>query len=61
MGDRWYTQQKQSKSSKTPRRLKKDIIADLENLVGEKLPGIERTTIATIEKLILLIEKKLQQ
>ena len=56
MGDRFYMQQKNYKPG---RKLKKDVIADLEQLLGCEIKGLDRTTIATIEQLTEAIEKKL--
>jgi hypothetical protein len=56
MGDRFYQAQKTQK-----RRLKKDAIADLEELLGTKIEGLDRATILTIDTLVAAIEKKLLQ
>ncbi len=52
MGDRFYTQQKNRK-----RRLKKDVIADLNKLLGAEVEGLDRLTIKTLEDLIQVIKK----
>lgn len=53
MGDRFYTQQKNRK-----RRLKKDVIANLNKLLGAEIKGLDRLTIATLEDLIRVIAFK---
>jgi hypothetical protein len=58
MGDRFYQAQK---ANKPKRRLKKDAIADLEELLGTKVEGLDRATILTIDTLVEAIEKKLLQ
>lgn len=57
VGDRFYNQQKNYK----PKRIKKsEYIEDLETLLGEPIVSIDRMTIPGIQKLIELIERKLQ-
>jgi len=58
MSDRFYKQQKEYKPK---RRLKKDAIADLEQLLGSKVEGLDRATIATIDSLTEALERKLLQ
>jgi len=58
MGDRFYQQQKEYKPK---RRLKKDVVANLEQLLGTEINGLDRATIATIDQLIEAIERKLMQ
>jgi len=48
MGDRFYMQQKNHKPG---RRLKKDYIEQFEEILGFKVDGLDRLTIATIEDL----------
>jgi len=56
MGDRFYEQQKHYKPKRV---LKKDVIANLENLLGCKVEGVDRMTIPHIQKLTEDIERKL--
>jgi hypothetical protein len=49
MGDRFYMQQK---NHKPKRRLKKDIIAELDDVLGTHIEGMDRLTIKTLDKLI---------
>jgi len=56
MGDRFYMQQK---NYKPKRVLKKDVIADLEDLLGCKIEGVDRMTIPHIQELTEKIERKL--
>ena len=58
MGDRFYEQQKAYKPEK---RLKKDILADLAQLLGEDIKGLNRCTNDVLEKVITAIERKLTQ
>ena len=53
MGDRWYESQRNSRMSqkKEPRKLKADWIKDIESLLGPDLDGLDKCTIATLEKL----------
>ena len=63
MGDRWYFQQgiKQKSDMKQKRRLKKDIIADLNKLLGTEIKNIDRVTVDGLEQLIVAIERKLTE
>jgi hypothetical protein len=55
MGDRFYQQQKEYKPG---RRLKKDVIAELtEVLGGREVSGLDRCTIATLDSLIDAIKR----
>ena len=56
MGDRFYVQQK---NYKPPRRLKKDVIATFESIVGSEVPGLDRMTISSIEHLTVIIAAKI--
>ena len=56
MGDRFYMQQKEYKPKRV---LKKDVIADLEKLLGATVEGADRMTIPHIQKLTEQIERKL--
>ena len=49
MGDRFYEQQKKYKPK---RRLKKDVIAELTEVLGSEVQGLDRCTIATLDQLI---------
>lgn len=48
MGDRFYTQQKNHKPG---RRLKKDVVANLEKVLGAEVAGLDRLTIKTLDEL----------
>ena len=55
MGDRFYmSQQKGNKSTSTkkPRRLKKDIIAEINKSLGKEIAGLDKCTIATLDELL---------
>ena len=56
MGYRFYEQQK---NYKPKRILKKDVISNLEQLLGETVEGVDRMTIPHIQKLTQQIERKL--
>jgi len=47
MGDRFYAQQK---AHKPKRRLKKDIITDIQLMLDEPVDGLEKCTVATLEQ-----------
>lgn len=50
MGDRFYEQQK---TYKPKRRLKKDVIAEITKMLGNReVKGLDRCTIATLDDLI---------
>jgi len=55
MGDRFYTQQK---NHKAPRILKKDIIVDLQTLLGVKVEGLDRLTVKTLQELCVVLENR---
>jgi len=55
MGDRFYMQQKEYKPK---RRLKADVIADITNLLGRTVPGLDKCTIATLDELTDAIRSK---
>ena len=55
MGDRWYEQQGKYK----PKRiLKKDIIAEINEILGEGILGLDKCTIPTLNELIEAINVK---
>lgn len=58
MGDRFYDQQK---NYKPKRRLKKDIIANFESLLGQEVKGLDRLTIETLDNLHEAVQIKLYQ
>lgn len=64
MGDRWYTQQNRKVSqvrtqeSKPKRKLKKDYIAEIDNLLGRSISGLDKCTIDTLTNLIEGIKEK---
>ena len=53
MGDRFYMQQKKAKPG--PRRLKKDIVKDIETELNEKIPSLEKMTVAGLNKLLEVV------
>lgn len=54
MGDRFYTQQK---NYKPKRRLKADIIVELDKLLGKHVDGMDRLTIKALDDLIEAIKE----
>ena len=58
MGDRFYEQQKNYKPVK---RLKKDILVDVNQLLGTEVKGLNRCTNDTLDELIAAVERKLLQ
>lgn len=48
MGDRFYMQQK---NHKPKRRLKKDIIVEICNILGKPVLGLDKCTIETLDNL----------
>jgi len=55
MGDRFYDQQKQYKPK---RRLKKDVIAEITELLGNReVAGLDRCTIQCLDSLIDAIKR----
>lgn len=55
MGDRFYMQQK---NHKPKRRLKKDVIAEVTQVLnGRKVEGLDRCTIQTLDNLIEAIQR----
>jgi len=64
MGDRWYRQQKEGtrpapNGTKKPRVLKKDIIAEINTILGREVDGLDKCTIATLTTLKRAINDKL--
>jgi hypothetical protein len=49
MGDRFYESQKLVKK---PRRLKKDIIAEINKSLGKNISGLDKCTVATLDELL---------
>ena len=67
MGDRWYGQMegklgyKKGSAKNTPgtkRRLKKDIVADIEKLVGSSLPSLDKVTINDLNIILEALDDK---
>jgi len=56
MGDRFYMQQK---NYKPKRRLKKDVIKELEEVLGSHVEGMDRLTIKALDDLITTIKRRL--
>lgn len=65
MGDRFYNQQNEylgrtraNKSAPKPKRkLKKDYVAQVAEILGEEVPGLDKLTIASLEALIDAIQR----
>ena len=55
MGDRYYNAQK---NYKPKRRLKADVIAELDAVLGQHVDGIDRLTIKALDDLIKVIKEK---
>ena len=58
MGDRFYTAQK---NYKPKRRLKKDVIQELDEVLGSHVEGMDRLTIKALDDLIEAIQIKMYQ
>jgi hypothetical protein len=58
MGDRFYMQQKNHKPG---RRLKKDVIAELHEVLGIEVPGLDRMTIPNLDALYDAIYLRLKK
>lgn len=56
MGDRFYQQQK---NYKPKRRLKADVVVEVEALLGTKVDGLDRLTIKALDELHAAVERKL--
>jgi len=58
MGDRFYESQRKSTRAapSTPRVLKKDIIAEINKLLGTEISGLDKCTIATLNQLLEAID-----
>lgn len=52
MGDRFYTQQKNHKPG---RRLKKDVVKQLEKILGQEVDGLDRLTIKALDNLTVAV------
>lgn len=52
MGDRFYTQQKNYKPG---RRLKKDVVKQLEKILGQEVDGLDRLTIKALDNLTVAV------
>ena len=57
MGDRFYQQQKEYKPK---RRLKKDVIAELDSILGHHVEGLDRCTIKTLDDLTDAIQIRIE-
>lgn len=58
MGDRFYEQQK---SYKPKRRLKKDVVAELDAVLGVHVEGMDRLTIKALDDLIDAVKRALYE
>lgn len=56
MGDRFYTQQK---NHKPDRRLKAQVVKELQVLLEEDVKGLDRLTIVALEALIIAVKSKI--
>lgn len=56
MGDRFYAQQK---AHKPVRRLKIDIIKEVDEVLGDKVEGLDRLTIKSLDSLIAVLKWRL--
>jgi hypothetical protein len=54
MGDRFYAQQQKYRPK---RRLKADVVKELQNLLGTEIKDLDRLTIVALEDLIKAVEK----
>ena len=67
MGDRFYMQQKKDMgtrwktdgSGKAKRRLKAEVLAEVYDLLGKEVAGLDKCTIVTLEELILALQSAL--
>lgn len=59
MGDRFYMQQQKAKPRK--RRLKKDIIADINSFLGRDVPSLDKVTVDGLEQLFDAIQRKVYE
>lgn len=57
MGNRFYEQQK---AYKPKRRLKKDVIAEMQELLKAEVGGLDRLTIAALDELQDAIKRRIQ-
>ena len=57
MGDRFYIQQA---AHKPGRRLKKDVVAELQTVLGSSISGLDRLTIKTLDELTEAIQHRLK-
>lgn len=58
MGDRFYMQQQKHKPK---RRLKKDIVEEIETFLNSKVDGLDKLTIATLDDLFEAIQRKVNE
>jgi len=56
MGDRWYEAQKKGSPTKAKRKLKKDYITEINEILGVDIVGLDKCTIPTLTQLIEAIE-----
>jgi len=52
MGDRFYEAQKKGSPTKPKRKLKKDYIAEINEILGADIIGLDKCTIPTLTQLI---------
>jgi hypothetical protein len=58
MGDRFYAQQK---NYKPKRRLKRDIVMEVEAILGQQVEGLDKLTIKTLDDLKMAIAFRISQ
>ena len=56
MGDRFYEAQKKGSPTKPKRKLKKDYITEINEILGVDIVGLDKCTIPTLTQLIEAIE-----
>lgn len=58
MGDRFYAQQKEYKPK---RRLKKDIVKDINDFLGSEVKGLDRLTIESLDSLLATLKWRIDE
>lgn len=61
MGDRYYMQQKAAGLNKPGRELKKDIVAEIEILLGKSLASLTKMTIVDLKELRCQLSKNVTE
>ena len=60
MGDRWYTQMKQSGNDKKPRVLKADVAKEINVLLGVDLTGLTKMTMVEMQDLLTAVRNNVE-